>query len=53
MRGVELGEFYAWLGSKKSRRIRLAVMDTHLGEALDQVRRASTGGVVGSERIRP
>ena len=73
---ASLRTFYAWLGEKKSRRIRLAVMDMwkpfrnatharapqaailfdkfhimrHLGEALDQVRKAEYARLSGQDR---
>ena len=71
-----MGQFYAWLGEKKSRRIQLALMDMwkpfrkatlaaapqaailfdkfhvlrHLGDALDQVRKAEYARLSGQDR---
>jgi len=73
---ASMAQFYAWLGEKKSRRIKLALMDMwkpfrnatqvhapqaailfdkfhvmrHLGEALDQVRKAEYARLSGKDR---
>ena len=73
---ASMGQFYAWLGEKKSRRIQVALMDMwkpfrkatlaaapqaailfdkfhvlrHLGDALDQVRKAEYARLSGQDR---